>query len=746
MFSNGAGHQKHRARAGLRRIICFWHRRKRLILGPAILFAAMTILYCLLAVPVYRSVVRIQVDPEEVEGQSSLSSTVDGYRSYLITQSELIREPVVSERVFTRLGTNDLSALHLTDLTALRGALNRAAGQVGFRVQSASSAAEIDQEGGVRAISDRIDVKIVEDSRLIELGFGCSDAGTAVTVANMIAEEYLRRSIETKTEAAEMKEAVLTGRLSQLRARLGESERLLAEYASSHSLFSGGMVQSNEAQDKIARLNLRLSEVQSAHFRAQAQLRSLESTTMEAFPESLRTTGIKQLEEKRHELELALAELMSVFDENWPDVRKKKRELESLDVQVVQAKEASLAEAVRQAQLDYDSTREELRLLEGALTRQKNTADQLNTALLEYASLQRDVESNQTLFNAVIEQMKTAGVSSGLKVGNIRLVSRAQRASRPDHPRPVLYTLAALLMGLLIGVVTACLLEFWDETVHSAGDVEEFGVPALSLIPEFPVQRVALESGSNRSVTTLDIVRTEDSLPAVELASQNRSNWNTWEAFRNLRTAIFLSSPDHPPHSILVTSSIPREGKTTTASHLGVILAQTGEDTVIVEVDLRKPTLKGRFHLNGNKGGMRDFLSGKADLLSCVHRTGIPHLYVIPAGGCPPNPSELIASRRMKLALDHLKEAFKFVVVDTPPVLTVSDSQLLCKWVDAVVLVVRSGMTPRDLVAQARAKLLRAGANLVGAAINGADLKNPEYLYYSRYSDDESYYSGFKPL
>lgn len=253
-----------------------------------------------------------------------------------------------------------------------------------------------------------------------------------------------------------------------------------------------------------------------------------------------------------------------------------------------------------------------------------------------------------------------------------------------------------------------------------------------------PRNAPALQRGSRHQPTVLSLKPG----PRNAAARSVFGDHSLTEACLRLRTSILLSSPDKPPQVILVTSAIPGEGKTTVATQLGIVLAQTGADTILLDLDLRKPALASRFGLNGNHSGMSVFLSGNGTILSEVVETEIPHLLLVPAGPRPPNPADLLGSERMKQFLEVLKSTFRFIVIDTPPVLTVADAAILAPRADGVVVVVRSGMTPKKIVSQATVSLRRVGARILGVVLNAVDYHNPEYHYYGRYYNQEKYYTS----
>ena len=278
-----------------------------------------------------------------------------------------------------------------------------------------------------------------------------------------------------------------------------------------------------------------------------------------------------------------------------------------------------------------------------------------------------------------------------------------------------------LALGLMAGFMMACFSEFVDRTVKTPEDVEQaLGLPFLAMIPAF--QKSWKEATGGLLVQGAGRAGEHTLAPYV-----NASAHPYWESYRSLRTSLLLSSPDRPPRTILVTSALSSEGKSTTAVNLGITLAQTGARTLILDLDMRRPSLANAFHLP-RTAGLSGYLSGQSELHTEILQTGIPNLFVVPAGPILPNPPELIGSRRMSLAFRLLAGYFDYIVIDSPPLMAVTDPLVIATQVDGVLLVVQGGKTSKAVVQKARNLLRTVDVKILGAVVTGA--KQAKLGYY----------------
>jgi succinoglycan biosynthesis transport protein ExoP len=326
--------------------------------------------------------------------------------------------------------------------------------------------------------------------------------------------------------------------------------------------------------------------------------------------------------------------------------------------------------------------------------------------------------------------MKETAISAGLRSSNIRIVDPAMVPTSPARPAKAKNIMLAFLVGLIGGIGLALMREYLDNTVKTPDDIESLArLPSLAVVPQF--------TGSNGSKARgmLPALSSNGEERSIELVAQHLPKSQMSEAFRALRTSILLSQADHPPQVILVASALPREGKTTAAANLAVTLAQLGDRTVLVDADLRKPGVGRLLNLGSGKyAGLSSYLAGVSslDLVSVPH-PAIPNLVAIPTGPLPPNPADLLSSHRLADAIAELRTKFKFIVLDSPPIMAVTDAVILSVLADGVLLVVRSGETPKVAFTRTRDLLSSVKCRILGVVLNAVDSSSPDYYYSYRY-------------
>src|SRR5438552_651620 len=326
--------------------------------------------------------------------------------------------------------------------------------------------------------------------------------------------------------------------------------------------------------------------------------------------------------------------------------------------------------------------------------------------------------------------MKETAISAGLRSSNIRIVDPAMVPTTPARPAKTKNIILSFLVGLVGGIGLALLREYLDNTVKSPDDIEALArLPSLAVVPQF-----SGSSGGNRR-GFLPSFSGNGHEKRIELVAQHLPKSQMSEAFRALRTSILLSQADHPPQVILVTSALPREGKTTAAANLAVTLAQLGDSTVLVDADLRKPGIGRLLNLAAGKyAGLSSYLAGVSglDLVSVPH-PAIPNLVAIPTGPLPPNPADLLSSHKLADAIAELRAKFKFIVIDSPPIMAATDAVILSVQADGVLLVVRSGETPKEAFTRTRDLLSSVKCHILGVVLNAVDASAPDYYYSYRY-------------
>jgi polysaccharide biosynthesis transport protein len=367
------------------------------------------------------------------------------------------------------------------------------------------------------------------------------------------------------------------------------------------------------------------------------------------------------------------------------------------------------------------------------LQEQKVEAGAMADKMVQYNILKREAEANKQLYDGLLQKLKEAGISAGLRSSNIRVVDPALVPKYPSQPQKTRNISLGILVGLIGGIGLALLREYLDNTVKNPDDIENLAhLPTLAVVPSF-----ANSSGQSRSrLPKLLKAQTESVREGrVELVSHLQPQSQISEAFRALRTSLLLSQADRPPQVILMTSALPREGKTTAAANLAVTLAQLGDKTLLVDGDLRKPGVSRALSMGSSKhAGLSSYLAGVSTLdLITVPHPGITNLAVIPTGPVPPNPADLLSSHRLSEMVTELRKRYKFVVIDSPPIMAATDAVILSVLVDGVLLVVRSGETPKEAFTRTRDLLASVKSHVLGVVLNAVDSSSPDYYYSYRY-------------
>ena len=720
-------------------------KRKWLVLAVVMSITAAVVLEVLTATPIYRSTATVRIDPEasNVLPYKDVTQASESYlatESFLRTQYNILSSRVLARRVIETLNLVDNPVF---DEVPRAGFLLETAGALKSRLSTSFSlegAAEpeknVEESQRIDRFVENLEVSPIRRSRLVEVSYQSYAPEFAAKVLNTLMEEFIERNFESKYETTVRATDFLQKELEGLKLKVERSEEGLILYARQHGILNIDD-RENVIVQKLADLNQKITEVQ-ADFIAKKAFRSVvKGATVENFPQSLKNQPILELEKRRFELEQDLASLSTRFGPEWPEVKKTREEVSKVEEQLREQKEST----IREATLQYQVTRDHYRLLTEALEQQTQLANQLSQDSIQYNILKREVETSKQLYEGLLQRLKEAGVSAGLKSSNIQVVDRAEVPHGIYRPQKTLNVILGLTVGLILGIGMAFLLESLDNTLKTPDQVEELlAIPALGVIPRIagdggisldrrllPGRSEVLEGdvGKNDSPVSPGTDHRRPYLPAHARA---------WEAYRSLRTSLVLSASGAQPKSILMTSPFPGEGKTTTAVNMGVVFSQTGDPTLLIDLDMRKPMLAKHFGINGN-GGMSTFLSGNSDLASDITRTSVANLFVLPAGPVPPNPAELLGSEPMVKGLELLKEHFKYIVIDSPPVLSVTDPLILSAIVDGVVLVVEGGKTPRDAVRRASDQIRGVGGKILGALINNINVESSEYYYYRDYYD-----------
>ncbi len=708
-------------------------RRKWLVLAVVLTVTAAATLQAYTTTPLFTAVVRLQIDPENLnllpyEDPFQTPFHFLAAETYLRTQAEILRSRALAKRLVTRL---NLLEDPIFNARVRSGLVSELTASVSESVRSFLTWAPPKETPGLVSTTEREDaladafrgsigVDPIRGTRLMELSYTSHDPDFAARVVNELTTQFLELTFERKVTTTNVAGKFLDENLEELRSKVEESERRMQSYARENDIIDLDKDSQDIVVQRLVALTAQATAAEAEKLAAGSRYESIQESGGDDFPTALKTPEILRLESSLASLNQEQARLSATFREGWPELRQKQNEVAAVEQQLKEAKH----EAREQVRQEYEEAARLYGKLQAAVEEQKTRANQLFAASIQYNILKREAESNKVLYQSLLQRSKQAEISASLRSSNIQVVDEARPpgfASSPNKRRTILF---GVLLGLMLGVGLGLAMEYLDNTVKTPDDLMEFmGLPTLSVIPRldtFPETKPALESsvgqgGESVLVRYLDFHRN-----------------HMWEAYRALRTSILLSHSEGPPRTILVTSALPGEGKTTTALHTAMVLAQTGKRTVLIDLDLRKPTVARLAGLDGSRG-MTNYLSGNARLATQLQPSGVPNLFVVPSGPHPPNPAELIGSSKMSSALALLRDYVDFVVLDSPPLLSVSDALILANMVDGVVLVIEGGRTPREAVRKASDRLVSVGGRILGALINNVDVSKSEYAYYYRY-------------
>jgi succinoglycan biosynthesis transport protein ExoP len=590
---------------------------------------------------------------------------------------------------------------------------------------------------GIGAFLGSLTVRRIPNTHLMEVSFESTDPQLASRILNAHLENYIEQNYKSRYEATADATKWLQSELDELSVRVRRSEDARIAYERNNQIWSvdDKNDKSNVATARLADLNKELTDAQSESLKKQALFEFAKSGDLDAVPQIRDNSVLLDMQKRYAELSIIYTDAVNQYGPNFPKVQRLQAQRKDLDEQMVRERKGIIA----QLESDYREAKQHEDLLSRALDEQKAEVNAMSEKMIQYNILKREAEANKLLYDSLETKLKEAQISSGLKSSNIRIVDPAVVPSAPSRPAKTRNIALAFLVGLVGGVGLALLREYMDNTVKTPDDVETLvRLPSLAVVPAF--------TGSSPFPKRSGVLgnRSANGHERIELVAQHLPKSQMSEAFRALRTALLLSQPDRPPQVILVTSALPREGKTTAAANLAVTLAQLGDKTVLVDADLRKPGVGRLLNLGADKyAGLSSYLAGVStlDLVTVPHPV-IPNLAAIPTGPLPPNPADLLSSHKLSEAIADLRKEYKFIVLDSPPVMAATDAVILSVQADGVLIVVRSGETPKEAFSRTCDLLTSVKCHLLGVVLNAVNPSAPDYYYSYRYYP---YSEGYGP-
>ncbi|PYT99816.1 MAG: hypothetical protein DMG38_10230 [Acidobacteria bacterium] len=707
-----------------------------------LVFAA-TLIVTLKEKPVYQAQVLLEIQKENpdiptIKDLYELESVSD---SYLKTQYSILASESVARRVIDQLHLDSLPEFNKPKWWQLQERFFTPHKQT-LALDPAGRAR--DPEVYQRALGrfqDRLTVEPVSRSRLVTVSFDSNNARLSASIVNTLAEDYIDENLEARWMATQKATDWLSQQLVGVKAKLEKSEEQLQDYARHNGLVfleSDKGVSENVANERLQQLQQELTKAQAQRYEKESVYRLVQAGDYESLPGVVENKLVQDLSERLAELKRELAQLSTKFNPEYPRVKEIQSQIDEIEAALKDERKRAADKITN----EYFAALRREGLVKGALDTQQNQVNVIAEKAVQYNILKREVETNKQLYEGLLQRLKEAGVSASLKASNIRIVDSAEAPAKPAKPKIPLNLAVASLLGLGLGISAAFLQERLDDTLKGADDVERlFGLSALALIPSVH------QLGGNRNGVRKLLRRTNGlrhghngtaSNPGVRwhrIDQGGKPQAALVEAFRSLRASVLLSTADHPPGSLLVTSTQSGEGKTTIATNLAISLAQLGQRVLLVDADLRFPSLQKLFCIR-ECPGLVSCLTGQQDWHAAVCPSGSPGLDLLLCGPVPPNPAELLSSKSMGAFLTSAKSEYGFVILDSSPLLTLADSRIIASLVDGVLLVVKSGATPRQQVMQSQSSIRSAGANLIGVVLNNVTLHTNGYYGLGMYGSN----------
>ncbi len=678
-----------------------------LILAVAVVLTVLVAFYSFKMKPVYQATCRVDVESETplLESLNDLFKGAPDEESSLATQVSIIQGDELAWDTIQKLG------------------LNRSHNP-GDPVVGTPNAMYIP---AVRAFQGSLHVELVKETRMILVKYESPDPQQAADVVNALVDNYIEYNFRTKYDASRQATGWMEQRLDELKVKVEKSEQAMVDYERQNDIVSVGDKQT-VAEARLEELNHNLSMAQTERVSKESVYKMVsENEAQVGFIQT--NTLLNGLEAKEVELKEQYSDMAAHYGPTYPKALAVQDQLKDLDMLILKERKR----AVENIGSEYQEAVQREKALTEAVATQNAEVEKVNQLLIEYNLLKREFESNQALYDSLLTHLKDANVSAGLRATNIHVIDRGVPNTTPIRPDKMKNIVFALAAGLGLGVALALTREALDNSIKSAQEIEKLtSLPTLAIVPIAHANAVlghqspedsSILPGGNKDI------RVPPALSVVKKPGAPVS-----EAYRALRTSVLLSTADRPPQVILVTSSQPGEGKTVTALNLASTMAQKGERVLLIDADMRRPGIAKALKLSLTKG-LSGVLTGAydygEDLLYKMEP--VETLSILSSGPIPPNPAELLCSLKMESLLKDLRKDFDHIILDSPPVLPITDPTILSSIVDGVIMVVECEMTTRAALSRACRVIEHAGGRILGTVLNKVDVRRDGYYGYRYY-------------
>jgi capsular exopolysaccharide synthesis family protein len=695
----------------------YWHvivKRKWWVLGVLLGMVITVVLVMLLMSPIYKVTTTLQIiqdnpsaimggDKADPLGAITGSSEIDRFYE---TQYKILESPTLA------LGIID--ALNLKEHPSYKE----------IEKDNPDDPAWVIREKYAQYLQDHLKVEPVKNSYLVDISYKSTDKNLAMKIPETIQKEYLKLAMTTRQQSYTMLREWLENELTRLGRKLENSERNVYLHGQQKDYLSMEGSDENVIVRKYVEVSRLLTAAQSDKAMKEAQYRQIQEKGADA-PLITNHPLIGQLRQSLIDLESQASGQSKIFGSNFPDYQAqttRMRDLRKRLNQEIRRLEASV-------KADFEASTRAEALLQKEFDLQKGRVIDLQDSLVDQHILKRDLQTNQTLYEGLLARMKEANVASSMVASNVSVITPAKMPYEPWIPRPLLFLVLTMFLGTMTGVAVAFFVEYLDSSIKTTDELEKVcHIPILGVVPKFTAD----------SSETKELAEP----PVVFLASHQPTSM-VGEAFYHIRAAIMLSLSEAPPQAIVVTSANPNEGKTTIAANLAAVLAGSNRKCLLLDCDVRKPTLHKAFH-QPLRPGLSNYLTGNATLEEIIRPTDVPNLYFIPAGPTPPNPNDLFNSTSFKNLITRLRQDFDHLIIDSAPVIGFADGLTISTMADGVLFVVKHHSTSREAGHLAIQLLSQTNARILGGILNMARKDRMGYGgYYGYYQYYHKHYKQY---
>lgn len=699
----------------------YWHtllKRRWTVLSVAFVLTTLAVIGSYKTKPIFLAASRVQVEAETPLIQSlndlyhGMGANTDD--AFLQTQLQVVQSDTLAWQTVEQLGLGDNPSFAKPSIVVLDPETRK------VRLISAFKSA--------------LSVELIPKTRIMVVGFESPDPRLAATVANALVGNYVDYNFRLKYDATRVASGWMEKQLDELKAKVEKSQQALVDYERRYALAnsggSGTQAKENVEEQMLSDLSKDLTAAQGERIQKESLYNQVRNDRAQIA--SLAHNDLLQsLEQKSSELKGLYTEVLAQYGPNFPKAVRLQQEIDENQSQIVREQNRVL----ERVHVDYITALNREKLAGVAVAQEKEILGHVNQLLVQHNILQRDFEANEQLYQNLIQRLKDATVSAGLRSTNIHQVDMALPPDHPIRPKKLLNIGVGLLAGLMLGIMLVFAQEALDHTVKSIEEVESLlAIPALGMIPVLRGSRTRTAYGLLGGHRNNGV---ESSAHDVALAVAEHPSSVFAEAYRSLRTSILLSLADHPPKTLLVTSAVAGDGKTVTSLNLAMALAQRKGPVLLVDADLRKMGVSKILKCDMRKG-LSTILTGgsTADEVMQPYNL-VPNLWILPSGPTPPSPADLLLSEKMADLLEKLSERFEQIIIDSPPVMAVTDATILSRLVDGVVIVAQGSRTSKTSLLRTCRTLDAAGARILGFILNKFDLRNEGYYgyYYGAYGD-----------